>query len=307
LELHQLRYLRAVVRSGSVTRAAAMEHLAQPSVSRQLKLLERELGVPLFHRVGRGVVPTDAALELADLADRVLDDLAATTTAITSRDEQAPAALRLCATETVADHLLPAALAQVLPRFPNVSASIEMLGTIDAVQRVLGDESDLAIVVLPIADSRVVSEQLFAEDVYLLLPGHDPAASRSPLPLREALLREDLLLSMRGLGLRAQVDEAAAAAGLSVRSRVEMRSQRALLALVARGGGAAFVPATSLAAAPPDVVALAMEPRLRREIGWIRRRGRHLPAAVFALLDAVVAAHAALVPPERLRPSTSGA
>jgi hypothetical protein len=47
-----------------------------------------------------------------------------------------------------------------------------------------------------------------------------------------------------------------------------------------------------------------MEPPLRREIGWIRRRGRHLPAAAFALLDAVVAAHAALVPPALVRPST---
>jgi DNA-binding transcriptional LysR family regulator len=126
------------------------------------------------------------------------------------------------------------------------------------------------------------------------------------LPLADALSRDDLLLSMRGLGLRAQVDEAAAAHGLSVRSRVEMRSQRALMALVARGAGAAFVPATSLAAMPTGAVALAMEPPLRREIGWIRRRGRHLPAAAFALLDAVVAAHAALVAPGRVRPSTSG-
>ena len=66
MELHQLRYLRAVVRTGSVTAAAEAEHVAQPSVSKQMRLLERELGVPLFHRVGRRVVPTDAAVELAE-------------------------------------------------------------------------------------------------------------------------------------------------------------------------------------------------------------------------------------------------
>jgi DNA-binding transcriptional LysR family regulator len=82
MELHQLRYLRAVIRTGSVTLAAEAEHVAQPSVSKQMRLLERELGVPLFHRVGRRVIPTEAAIELADCADRVFDDLSATAAAI---------------------------------------------------------------------------------------------------------------------------------------------------------------------------------------------------------------------------------
>jgi len=306
MELHQLRYLRAVVRSGSVTQAAELEHIAQPSVSRQLKLLERELGLPLFHRVGRGVIPTDAALELADLADRVLDDLAATTTAITARDEQAPAALRICATETVADHLVPAATTEVLRAFPKVSVSVEMLGTVDAVQRVLTDEADLAIVVLPVADSRILVEPLFDEDVLLLIPERDSLANNHAVPLGLALSRPDLLLSMRGLGLRAQVDEAAGDLGFSLESRVEMRSQRALMAIVAAGAGIAFVPAVSLAAAPAGSVARPLEPQLRREIGWIRRRGRHLPASAFALLEGVRDAHARLVAAP-VRPSTSGA
>jgi DNA-binding transcriptional LysR family regulator len=306
LELHQLRYLRAVVRSGSVTRAAELEHIAQPSVSRQLKLLERELGVPLFHRVGRGVLPTDAALELADLADRLFDDLAATTTAITARDDRAPATLRICATETVADHLLPPALTEILPAYPNVAVSVEMLGTVDAVQRVLADEADLAIVVLPLADARILVEPLFHEAVLLLLNAGDPAARLAAVPLAQALARSDLLLSMRGLGLRAQVDEAAALLGIDVESRVEMRSQRALIAMVAAGAGAALAPAVSLAAAPAGTVSRALDPPLRREIGWVRRRGRHLPAPAFALLDAVRQAHARLVS-GLFRPSTSGA
>ena len=78
MELHQLRYLRAVVRTGSVTAAAEAEHVAQPSISKQMRLLELELGVPLFHRVGRRVVATEAAVELAECAGRVLDDLAST-------------------------------------------------------------------------------------------------------------------------------------------------------------------------------------------------------------------------------------
>ena len=75
-----------------MTAAAAVEHVAQPWISKQLQLLERELGVPLFHRVGRRVVATDAALQLADCADRVLDDLAATTLALAGTDQRPAAA-----------------------------------------------------------------------------------------------------------------------------------------------------------------------------------------------------------------------
>ena len=302
MELHQLRYLRAIVRTGSVTAAAETEHVSQPSVSRQVGLLERELGVPLLHRVGRGVVPTEAALQLADLADRLFDDLAATTSAIASRDDAAPASLRICATETVADHLVPSALAPVLRRFRNVSVSVEMLGTIDAVTRVLSGDFDFAIVVLPINDSRLAVSPLFSEEVLLAVPaGEQPTG---PVPLADALARDDVLLSMRGLGLRAQVDAAAAASGDHLHARVEMRSQRALLSMVAAGAGAAFVPAVSLAAEIEGVRARQLDPPLYRQIGWIRRPGRHLPPAAFALLDGIREAHANLV--SATGPRTSG-
>src|SRR5487761_2140892 len=110
LQLHQLRYLRAVIRTGSVTAAAESEHVAQPSVSKQLRLLEEELATPLFHRVGRRVVPTEAALALSDCADRVFDDIAATTRLIADPGSAVGGTLRLCATETLSDNLLPAAL-----------------------------------------------------------------------------------------------------------------------------------------------------------------------------------------------------
>ncbi len=292
MELHQLRYLRAIVRHGSVTAAAGVEHVSQPSVSRQVGLLEQELGVPLFHRVGRGVVPTGAALQLADLADRLFDDLAATTSAITARDDAAPATIRICTTETVADHLVPLALAPILGRFPNVSVSVEMLGTVDAVSRVLDGEFDLAVVVLPITDSRLEVTPLFREEVLLAVPGDGQPAS---IGLAEALARDDLLVSMRGLGLRAQVDEAASTANIRVASRVEMRSQRALLAMVAAGAGAAFVPAVSVTAAAPGVTVHRLEPPLYREIGWVRRKGRHLPPAASAFLSGLKAVHAGLI------------
>src|SRR5262245_50209766 len=128
MELHQLRYLRAILRTGSVTAAASSEHVAQPSVSRQIRLLERELGVPLFHRVGRRVVPTDAALRLGDCADRVLDDLAATAAALAGPESELGGSVRVCATETLVDFLLPGALSRLRQEVPAAAVQVEMSG-----------------------------------------------------------------------------------------------------------------------------------------------------------------------------------
>ncbi len=283
MELHQLRYLRAVVRTGSVTAAAEAEHVAQPSISKQLRLLERELGTPLFHRVGRRVVPTPAGLQLADSADRVLGELAAAAAAVAGPSAPAAASVRLCAVETAADHLVPPALARLMGEWPHARVSVEMLGTDDALARVLADHVDFAVVVLPVADSRLDVHELLDEDVLLAVHPRHRWARVGHAPLARALTEPSLLLSMPGHGLRAQVDAAARELGIDVARRVEMRSQQALLAMVVAGAGAAFAPRISVTGRE-DVVGVRLEPGLRRRLGWVRRKGRHLSPVAWALL-----------------------
>lgn len=283
MELHHLRYLRAVVRTGSVTAAAEAEYVAQPSVSKQLRALERELGVPLFHRVGRKVVPTDAAVALADCADRVFDEIAATLAAVSGPDSALGGSLRMCATETVTDNLLPPALAELRLRYPRCHILVEMLGTDDAIERILADEFDLAIVVLPLFDSRLEVQPLLTEEIMLAVGRDHRWAREGRVALRDALAEPNLLLSMPGLGLRAMVDEAARDAGIELQTTFEIRSQQAILALVASGGGIALSPRMSVEGRD-DVVALELDPPLQREVGWVRRKGRHLPRIAEELL-----------------------
>lgn len=289
MELHHLRYLRAVVRTGSVTAAAEAEFVAQPSVSKQLRMLEQELGLPLFHRVGRKVVPTEAAIALANCADRVFDEIAATVAAISGPESARGGSLRMCATETITDNLLPPALATLRQRYPAARIRVEMLGTDDAIRRILADEFDLAVVVLPVADSRLEVTPLLSEEVLLAVPLSHPWALRKSVSLEEALSQPGLLLSMPGLGLRSMVDAAALEQGMQLETNVELRSQQAILALVASGGGVAFSPRMSLTKRA-DVAAIALEPSLGREVGWIRRRGRHLPQIATELLGLLGAA-----------------
>lgn len=284
MELHQLEYVRAVVRTGSVTRAAEEAHVAQPSVSKQIKLLERELGVPLFHRVGRRVVPTEAGILLAECAGRVLDDLSATTAALAEFGTSSRGSLRLCATETVTDNLLPPALARLRVLRPGVHITVEMLGTDDAVAQVLRDEVDLAIVVLPLADSRLDIHLLCDEEILLAAPRDHPWAGRAEVAVAEALAEPNLLLSMPGHGLRAQIEREAQAHGIRLEGRLDLRSQRALLNMVACGAGVAFAPLMSVRDMQGQVAALPLVPRLTRSLGWVVRRGRRVPPVATLLI-----------------------
>lgn len=302
MELHQLRYLRAVVRTGSVTAAAEAEHVAQPSISKQIRALERELGVPLFHRVGRRVVPTEAARLLADAADRVFEELQRAAAAVSGGG---PAArLRVGATETVTDYLVPPAWAKLRALYPAAQLSIEMLSTDDIVRRVLGDEFDLGVVVLPLADSRLAIEELFDEPVLLALPPGHRWAGRGAVPLEEALADPDLLLSMPGHGLRMEVERAAQECGVRLAGQVECRSQFALLRMVAAGAGIAFAPSIAVAGRS-DLHTVPTDPPLRRRVGWIRRPGRHLPAIARPLLALLREAAAEAAQAAHIRRTTS--
>lgn len=292
MDLQQLRYLQAVVRTGSVTAAAAEEYVSQPSVSKQMRQLERELGVPLFHRVGRRIQPTEAAVALADMADRIFDDLASTVAQISEPGELAGGSLRVCATETVVDYLLPGVLTAWSARYPRARISVEMEGTEAALDEVLEGKADLAVVVLPINDTRLQVEAILREEVLLAIPPGHAWTGQDSVPVAAAVSSPELLLSMRGIGLRRQIEEAADANNVEASERIELRSLFALLAIVAAGGGISFAPAMALRGRA-DVAALHVEPPLWRSIGRVQRKGRHLSAVGAGFVDLLEEAAAA--------------
>jgi DNA-binding transcriptional LysR family regulator len=158
-----------------------------------------------------------------------------------------------------------------------------MLGTDDAVAQVLANEVDLAIVALPLADTRLEVKVLFEEDVLLAVPPNHPWSNRAFVTMHEVLKAPDLLLSMPGHGLRALVDEASQRLAIRPVQGLELRSQAALLAMVSEGGGIAFAPRMTLSGRE-DIVPLQLLPGLTRQVGWTRRQGRHLPAIGAELL-----------------------
>ncbi len=121
MELHQLRYFVMVADLGNFTRAAERCLVAQPSLSQQIMKLEKELGKPLFERLGRKVALTDAGRSLYGQAVSILAAVDDAKRRITEEAESGVGKLAVGAIPTVAPYLLPPLLKQFLKRFPKAA------------------------------------------------------------------------------------------------------------------------------------------------------------------------------------------
>src|SRR5437763_4326299 len=124
MQIHQLRYFCAVARTGSFTRAAQHEHLAQPSLSQQIRKLEDELGTKLFDRLGRTIRLTHLGEAFLPRAEAILQQVAAAKLEIQEMAGVEQGKLALGAIPTIAPYFLPACLAGFSREFPLVQVSV---------------------------------------------------------------------------------------------------------------------------------------------------------------------------------------
>ena len=118
MQIHQLRYFCAVARTGSFTRAAQQEHLAQPSLSQQIRKLEDELGTPLFDRLGRTVRLTQMGEVFLPRAEAIMHQVADAKLQIQEMAGTEQGKLAIGAIPTIAPYLLPGYLASFSRNFP---------------------------------------------------------------------------------------------------------------------------------------------------------------------------------------------
>src|SRR5262245_14691238 len=195
MELHQLRYFVAVAEIGSFTRAAERCGVAQPSLSQQIHTLEEQLDQRLFDRLGRQVRLTEAGEELLGRAQAILAAVDEAERAL--RDGGAPGKGRLSvgAIPTVAPYLLPPVVSSFLRRYPEVELQIREDFTDRLVAALLSGELDVAVMALPLADTRLVSEVLLKEPLLLTLPRDHRLAEKDKVRLDELRHERFILLS----------------------------------------------------------------------------------------------------------------
>jgi DNA-binding transcriptional LysR family regulator len=250
MELRHLRYFAVTAEEGHITRAAERLDMQQPPLSRQIKALERELGVQLFRRKARGVELTDAGGTLLQAARDILPRVqrAIEATQRTAKGEQGQ--VRIGAAPTAPFHsFVPRVIRAFRDAFPRVTLTLEESLSHDLFQRLRADDIDVAFYRSPPADGAGLKlEPLLHEPMIMAVPKGNPlakSAGRSGLYLR-AFADETFIVYGRrlGPGLYDATIAACHEAGFSPRLGQEAPRIVSTLNLVAAGLGVAMVPAS---------------------------------------------------------------
>ncbi|WP_189301945.1 transcriptional regulator CynR [Streptomyces albospinus] len=231
LELRHLRYLLTVAEHGSFTRAAEDLHISQPTLSQQVRQLERTLGTQLLDRSGRTVRLTDAGEAYAHHARRALRDLAAAERAVHDVQDLSRGHLRLAITPTFTAYLVGPLTAALHTRHPGITLTVRET-TQDRIETgLLADDFDLGIAFRGPHLPGIAATALFTETLTLVTGTGHPADRRGPLPVRELADRQLALLS-GDFATRGHIDGYLDRHGVSPRITVEANSIQALTEIV---------------------------------------------------------------------------
>jgi DNA-binding transcriptional LysR family regulator len=286
MDVRQLEMFRAVAEEGSFTRAAQRLHVSQSAVSRQVKLLEEELGGLLLHRGGTGVALTGPGELVLKAANRVQRDLQDVVWQLSENQKLQRGLLRLGGGMTVCLYILPRLLKKFRSRFKQVELHVAS-GTSEAILRLLRNHQvDLGLLTLPVvATDLEVLPVLKEEMVVVMAPRHPLARARSVEPRQ--LGRFPLILFESGSNTRKVVDQFFVEEEIPTQVAMETENVEIIKAMVASGLGISVVPYAAIA---KDVRserfawARVRGRRLYRETGWVYLKSDHLPRPVPEML-----------------------
>ncbi|MCM0621909.1 LysR family transcriptional regulator [Nocardioides bruguierae] len=296
IDLEALRSLRAVAEEGSVVAAAAALGYTPSAVSQQVKRLERDTGLPMLERVGRGVVLSRAGAQLVEDGTRLLTDLESLESDLHRQAEQAAGHLRLGTFSTATRGLVAPALAALATSEPLLRVTVTELEPWDAIAHVATGRQDAAVVhawgdVALDVPEHLERTVVMRERADLVVRPDHPFAGRESVTARDLLgvtwvatpegtiCRQWLSRMYDGTGARPRVAHVAG----------EFDSH---LALVAAGLGVSLVPRlgrSDLAAVPggPLVAVPVVEPVPTRTVSFVSRRSMAGSPAVTALREAL--------------------
>ena len=278
----QLQAFIAVAERRQLTEAARRLGLAQPTLSRQIQALEKELGARLLVRTPRGMVLTDAGERFLAHAREGLEALREGATELHELATEPRGPVGVGALPTVGAYLMPALLASFVRRFPRVRVRLAEALAPELEQRVAEGDLDLAIVNLPIRRSDLVAQKLWEESFALVAPrGHRLAQARRPT--LAAVAREPLVV-IPGTAATLALQAAAEAQGKAPQVVLEVDHPESLRRMVERGLGVALLPelmARERRGGNIEVVEVRDAPR--RTVALVHRGERTLTAAARAL------------------------
>ena len=265
-----------------MTRAAERLHISQPAVSKQLRELERSLGMALFHRLSKGVRLTEAGELLAGYARRLFDLEAEAERALAELRGLERGRLRVGASTTIGIYLLPEVFAAFQQQYPGVELQLEIANTREIQRRMLDNELDLGLTE-GVVEGEEFEVEIFLRDAIVAIVPPSHALLKSAPVTAETLCREPMVAREAGSGTRSVVERALADRGLTACPAMALGSTEAIKRAVAAGVGVALVSRLALGL-ELEVGKLSMLPvvdlEIYRPLHRLKLRGKYEGRAV---------------------------
>ncbi len=288
IDIQKVETFLFVAETLNISEAAKQIHLSQPTVSHQIKLLEQELGVPLFIRSSTGLKLTDAGRLMLPWARRLLHDTHDLKDMMPSLQSEIVGELSIACSTTAGKYILPQMAARFSLRFPGIKVRILACGPEHATLKLLDGEAHLGVVSTEINDTSLEEQEFFLDTINLIVPVNHRWAKRETI-LPEELLEEKIIMREETSGTRRVTLTELAKHDISLDDLnvfLELGNTEAIVHTVSAGYGVSFV--SSLAAAccvaQGNVIGIAVEGlNLRRKIYMVRKRisAPHRPRDVF--------------------------
>jgi DNA-binding transcriptional LysR family regulator len=282
MDLRQLEILQAIAETGSFTGCGRKLHVSQSAVSRQISLLEEELGEPLFLRVGRHVRMTHAAETLVQLGQRVFQDVRETVGTITDRTRELHGTLRLTGGMTVCLYVFPPLLKHLRRVHPHLEVRLTVATTGRSVQEIRAGRVDAGLLTLPIEESDLVTVPVLREELLVVTPPGHPLAKRRKVGPRD-LGAQPFILFEPGSATRRVIDHFFATENIEPTIVMETENVEIIKAMVKTGLGIGIVPYQSVereVRLGQFFCARIEGHELVRETGWVYPRANRIPRMI---------------------------
>jgi LysR family hydrogen peroxide-inducible transcriptional activator len=272
MDIRQLRYFTAIARTGSFTRAAEELGIAQPSLSQQIRTLEKQIGNPLFERLGRSVRLTAHGEALRQPAADILQQVAEAKSSLDQLQEGVRGRLRVGVIPTIMPYLIAPRVGEFSRRFPDVDLQFTEDTTLHLIEKLQSGDIDLAISGLPVRNPDIVCSELTREPLFLAVAEKHPLAREKSIDL-QALQHERFLLLKEGHCLRDDVLRTCARGRTELHRVFETDQLASIFEFVRSGFGLTVVPAMT-ASYSSGCKLIPLRGNGFRRIGYLRAR-RH--------------------------------
>lgn len=247
MDLKQLRALLVIAETGSVTRAADILHIVQPAISRQIKLLEEELGVSLFDRERHGMVLTAAGRQFAERTRNALRELDKGKEEVSPRMQQVYGSVVVGFLPSGAELMVSRLMGRMLQNHPHIHLRSYITYLSDLERNLEQGQLDVALLYMKdCSAARIPNDPVLDESLYLVGPPEAGLDMSQPLPLA-GLNDVSLVLPALPHGVRALIERECAAAGVGLSVAAETTSMAVQKSLVKQGVGLSILPGVMIA------------------------------------------------------------